>query len=147
MKGFVLDYTAIILIAVVVMVVTISLITYYYRQMKLPNKEIVDVKYACYQYNDTAITIEDFKILLYGFLTGQCDSVSSTLSQPISFKDIENAAKEIDDKTIVIEAKRCQLPSVSSHSVLVCCGDIENKQNININRKKIDNSDVIICVE
>ena len=147
MKGFALDYTVIVLVAVVVMVVTISLIMFYYRQMKVENKEIMDVKYACYQYNDTSITLEDFKLLLYGFLTGQCDHVSSTLSQPISLGDITNAAHEIDDKVAVVEMNRCQFPSVNSHSVLVCCGNIEDKQIININRKKIDNSDVIICVE
>lgn len=147
MKGFVFDYMMVIVIAAVVLVVTISLIIYYYRQMKIENKEIVDVKYACYQYNDTSITIDDFKILLYGFLTGQCDYVSSTLSQPLTFEDIKNAAHDIDDKVNVLEVKRCQFPSVSSHSVLVCCGDIENKQIININRKKIDNSDVVICVQ
>jgi len=147
MKGLAFDYSVIILVAVVVIVVTTSLIMVYYKQMKLPNKETVDVKYACYQYNDTYITLEDFKLLLYGFLTGQCDYVSSTLSQPISFDDIKNAAHEIDDKVVVLETKRCQFLSVSSHSVLVCCGNIEDKQIININRKKIDNSDVIICVE
>lgn len=146
MKGFTLDLTAALLILVVVIFVSIGIIFNYFNQISPVNVEPTDVKYACSQFNNSQVSFDDFKILLYGFLTGQCDQMDVRLKQRITFDDIQRAVADIDKKINVVYVSNCRLPSVSSHSVLVCCNQwFDQDKVINISRRKVYNSDVLVC--
>jgi len=146
MKGFALDLTATLFILIVVIFVSIGIIFNYFNQISPVNVEPTDVKYACSQLNNSQASLDDFKLLMYGFLTSQCEQVKVQLKQKITINDIERAVAEIDKKSNVVYVSSCKLPSVSSHSVLVCCEQwFDENKVINISRRKLYNSDVLVC--
>ena len=147
MKGFTLQLPFLILIMCVVVTVSVLILLNFlgYNILSMP-KFPVDVRYACSNYNNTRISYEKMKTIIYGFLNDQCNNFSATLEQTVTFQDIKKAAEEIDNKVLVIDIDNCKLPSVSSHSVYVCCSNIfASGKSINITRKEIKNSDVLIC--
>lgn len=143
----VLEWPFAILIAVIVILIAIGILLNFFKQLIFPELKVkVDVRYACFEYNNSEITYENFKILLYGFLTGQCNNFFANLSQGITLDDIRRTAKEIDEEINVIDVDFCKLPSVNSYSVYVCCNDVlDAGKTINITRREIINSDVLIC--
>jgi hypothetical protein len=147
MKGIALEYVFAIAIVIVVTLVSIGIIIGIIKPELIPEFRVVtDVKYACSEYNNTKITFEDFKTVLYGFLTDQCNNFSSELKQEITLEDIERAVKEVDGKIEVIQLSDCHFLSTNTHSVYTCCGNIfEAGKKINITRREIKNSDVLIC--
>jgi len=147
MKGIALEYVFIIVVMVVVILVSISIIVGVIKPELLPEFRVVtDVRYACSEYNSTQITFENFKTVLYGFLTDQCNNFSAELRQDITFEDIKRAAKEVDRKIEVVQLSSCHFLGTNTHSVYTCCDDIfETGKKINITRREIKNSDVLIC--
>jgi len=147
MKGMALEYVFVILLAVVAVVVGISIATNIISPRIIPRtNQVVDVKYACVQYNETNITFENLKILLYGFLTDQCKYFVGKIKETVTVDDLNRAAKEIDEDVDVILLSSCELPTISAHNLYVCCNNtIEKDKTFNITRKEIKNSDVLIC--
>jgi len=142
-----LEYVFAILIAVVVFFVSISII----RNATNPNVvpqigHPVDVRYACGQYNETSISFETFKTLLYGFLTGQCKHFVGELNDGVTIDDLRRAAKEIDETAGVISLTSCESPTVNAHNIYFCCNETLEKHKVfNITGNGIKNSDVLIC--
>ncbi|MEM7822612.1 MAG: hypothetical protein QXI23_03980 [Candidatus Aenigmatarchaeota archaeon] len=147
MKGIALEYVFAITVAIVVVCVSIAFITGLIKPELIPRpKVITDVRYACSQYNNSKISFENFKTVLYGFLTDQCNNFSSQLTQEITFEDITRTVKEIDEKINVVRLTECKFLETNTHSVFICCGNsFKTGENINITRKEIKNSDVLIC--
>jgi len=147
MKGVALEYIFVIVVAVVVIFVGIGIMTNVIKPGIIPRtNQVVDVKYACIQYNETKISFENFKTLLYGFLTDQCKYFVGELKETITVDDLKSAAKEIDETVDVILLSNCELPTISAHNLYVYCNEtLEKDKTFNITRKEIKNSDVLIC--
>lgn len=147
MKGMALEYIFVIFIAVVVIIVGVGILTNIINPGIVPQtNQVVDVRYACVQYNETKITFENFKTLLYGFLTDQCKYFFGEPKETITFDDLKRAAKEIDKSVNVILLSNCRAPTISAHNLYVCCSEnLEKDKTINITRKEIKNSDVLVC--
>jgi hypothetical protein len=147
MKALALEYPFTILIAVIVIIVSISMIITIIKPELIPKIPIeTDVRYACSKYNNSAIKFENFKVILYGFLKSQCNNFSAILEEGISFDDIVRAVNGIDEKVQVIEFNKCSLPETNTGNVYVCCKKFFGVgEKINITRREIKNSDVLIC--
>jgi hypothetical protein len=147
MKALILEYPFTILIAALVILISISLVLITIKPEIIPSfRVITDVRYVCVQYNNTRIKFENFKTILYGFLTDQCNNFSATLEEGMSFDDISRAVREIDKRVQVVELEKCNFPETNTGSVYVCCKNFFIPgENINITRKQIKNSDVLIC--
>ncbi len=149
MKGNALEYIFIALLAIVFIVVVISIIKNFLRPEVIPKeKRIIDVRYACSKYNNSRINYENFKTVLYGFLTDQCNNFSAVLDQKIRFEDIAKSVKEIDEKREIIKLSYCHFLETNTGSVYTCCRDsFEMGEKINITRREIKYSDILICGE
>lgn len=114
-----------------------------YKEYEQPTQEIVvDVSYACSNYNGTVIGLDEFRTLLYGFRTDQCDFVTFTLEEDLSI----DYMKKMTNMN-VIRIKECKLPMVNTHSLYVSM--LNDKLNrgkiINVVRRKIKSGDILIC--
>jgi len=147
MKGMVLEYVFVIAVAVVVILVGIGIATNVISPGVVPKTDqVVDVKYACIQYNETTVGFESFKTLLYGFLTDQCKYFTGNLKETVTVDDLKRAVKEIDKSVSVIILPMCEMPTVEAHNLYFCCKEnLEKGKTFNITRKEIKNSDVLIC--
>jgi hypothetical protein len=107
---------------------------------------VSDVRYACAQYNGTRISFDNFKTVLYGFITGQCNNFSAELGQGITIDDIKRVAEESEKGIQVVQLSSCHFLETNTHTIYTCCSDLfESGKNINITRRQIKNSDVLIC--
>jgi len=147
MKGMVLEYVFAITVAIVVILVGIGIAANVIGPGIVPKMDqVVDVEYACIQYNETKITFESFKTLLYGFLTDQCKYFVGEVKETVTMDDLKRAVKEIDKSVSVIVLPACEMPTVGAHNLYVCCKETLGKDvNFNITRKEIKNSDVLLC--
>jgi len=147
MKGIALEYVFAIIVVVIVILISISLVINILKPEWIPEFRVVtDVRYTCAQLNGSKITFEDFKTVLYGFLTDQCNNFSAELKQSINFDDIQRAVKDIEGKTEVIQLESCHFLKTNTQTVYTCCSDMfESGKKINITRREIKNSDVLIC--
>jgi hypothetical protein len=147
MKALALEFPFIILIAAILILVSISIIITIIKPELIPRIQMeTDVRYACSKYNNSAIRFENFKTILYGFLKNRCNSFSAILEEGMSFDDITRAVKEIDEKVQVVEFNKCSLPETNTGNVYVCCKKFFGMgEKINITRREIKNSDVLIC--
>jgi hypothetical protein len=147
MKGMALEYVFVVIVAVVAIVVGISMLTNIISPGIIPPmNQVVDVKYACAQYNETKITFENLKTLLYGFLTDQCKYFVGELKETATIDDLKRAAKEINKNIAVVVLSSCELPTISAHNLYIYCNStLEKDKTFNITRKEIKYSDVLIC--
>jgi hypothetical protein len=147
MKALALEYPFTILVAVVVILVSISIVITVIKPELIPRIQIeTDVKYVCVQYNNSKINFQNLKTVIYGFLKGQCNSFFAVLEEGLSFDDIKRVVNEIDEKIQVIEFQKCSLPETNTGNVYVCCKKFFGVgEKINITRREIKNSDVLIC--
>ena len=147
MKGIALEYVFVIFVVVVAILVGIGIMTNVITPGIIPRtNQIVDVRYACIQYNETKINFESFETLLYGFLTDQCKYFVGELKEAATVDDLKRVAKEIDETVDVVLLSRCELPTISAHNIYLCCNEtLEKNKTFNITRKEIKNSDVLIC--
>jgi hypothetical protein len=140
-----LKYVAAVIVAFVVIVVFVG---FYIGLFKI-NPELnqhVDVKYACSQLNGTTISKSDLETILYGFLTNQCNYFEFKLNENLQFSEIEKIVHRINNKAEVLPKNDCELPLTATNTVFVCCsGVLEQGKPINISKKQIINSDVLIC--
>jgi hypothetical protein len=115
-------------------------------KIKFEKNEYVDVKYFCSELNKTKISKEDLKTILYGFLTSQCNYFEFELKQSIGINELEEIAKEIDKNVVVAPKNNCELPITATKTIFVCCSaQLKPEKPINISKRKIINSDVLIC--
>ncbi|MEM5829289.1 MAG: hypothetical protein QW040_00425 [Candidatus Aenigmatarchaeota archaeon] len=147
MKGIALEYISAITITVFVICISIAFITGIIKpEFILRPKDFTNAKYTCSQYNNSKINLENLKVVLYGFLTDQCNNFHSTLSQDVTFEDIERVVKEIDKGINLIKLTECKFLETNTHSVYICCDNsFLTGESINITRREIKNSDVLIC--
>lgn len=147
MKGMALEYVFVILVGVVVFVVGVGIAKNILNPGSFPQTDhSVDVRYACIQYNESEIGFENFKTLLYGFLTGQCKYFVGELREGATIDDMKRAVKEIDKTVNVILLSSCESPTINAHNLYVCCNEtLEKYKTFNITRKELKNSDVLIC--
>jgi hypothetical protein len=147
MKGIALGYVFTVVVLVVAIVVAVGIIMNFLNPGIIPPaNHVVDVRYACIQYNETKISFESFKILLYGFLTDQCKYFVGELRDTATTDDLVRVSKEIDENVNVILLSSCETPTTAAHNLYVCCsGNLEKDKTFNITRKEIKNSDVLIC--
>jgi hypothetical protein len=148
MKGMALEYPFTLIVAVVVILVMIGIIATVLKGKLIPeDTNIVDVRYACSQLNNSQISYDNFKVLVYGFFTEQCKNFVGKLKETVTLQDMERAVEEVDERIKVIQVSECSMPTVSARTLYVCCGEsLEKNKVINIVRKEIKNSDVLICV-
>jgi len=146
MKGLALEYPFIILIAVFVILISVSLLISIFKPEIIPNIDFDgDVKYACSKYNNSEINSEELEVVLYGFLKGQCNNFSAFLKESLSFEDLKRMIKRIDKSVEVFEVSKCEFSITSTHSVYVYNPPFEVGKKISIFRKEVDKSDVLVC--
>ncbi|MEM5867821.1 MAG: hypothetical protein QXG39_07870 [Candidatus Aenigmatarchaeota archaeon] len=146
MKGLTLDYVFVMMVGVAVICVAVAIIAGFLKpEFIFKPKWITEVKYACSKYNNSKINLENLKVVIYGFLTGQCNDFYSQLTQDIKFEDVKRIVGEIDGKVNVILLRECEFLKTNTHSVYVCCDKFESGESINIKRREIKNSDVLVC--
>lgn len=147
MKGIATEYVFAVAVAIVVILVSIGIVINSINPELIPRfRFISDVRYACAQYNNTQINFENFKTVLYGFLTDQCNNFSAELKQGITLDDIQRAVEETESKTEVIQLDYCHFLETNIHAIYTCCKNtFEAGEKINITRREIKNSDVLIC--
>lgn len=148
MKGFAVELPIIVFIALAILVVSVAILITFSGQFPdlTGGKIVTDVKYACSQYNGEKIDYDTFITILYGFVTQQCTSFKATLTQKITFDDVERSVAGIDKRYQTVKISSCKLPEVDAKIVYFCCGDaIEKDKIISIERKNIYSSGVIIC--
>lgn len=140
-----LEYVFAVIVAVVFIFVSVSISIL--KPDIIPNtNHVIDVRYACVQYNDTEIDFESFKTLLYGFMTDQCKYFTGKLKQSATIDDLKRAATEIDKKVNVVTLSSCEMPTAAAGNLYLCCSEVlEKDKTFNITRKEITNSDVLIC--
>lgn len=143
-----LEYVFVMVIAVVVILVMIGIISNLLKGKPVPDGgNIIDVKYACTQYNNSKITYENFKTLIYGFFTEQCENFVGELKETITLQDMQRAVGDVDKNINVVPISACNFPTISARTLYVCCNETLTKNKvINIVRKEIKNSDVLVCV-
>ena len=147
MKGIALEYIFVIFVAVVVIIVTVAIMTGLISPGLIPPiNNVVDVRYACIQYNETRVSSENFKVLLYGFLTSQCKYFMGELQNTVTADYLKNAVKEIDKDVNVVFLSSCSSPPIPTHTLFVCCNQtLEKDKTFNMTAKQIKDSDVLIC--
>lgn len=150
LKGFVLETPFHFLLMIVIIAVALMLVTGGYKQLikyKPPVSQVIDVRYACFQYNETEVNMEQLKTLLYGFITEQCNSVVVILKEAVSISDIEKIVREIDENVLVIRKSDCNFPSFNTHSVYVysVADVIPQRKTINMVKRNLYKGDVLTC--
>lgn len=146
MKGIALEYVMKVFLLVVIIIVVIGIVVHFYRQFKTPSIDFpADVSYLCSQLDDTNISFQDFKDVLYGFLTGQCDDFHARTKERITIDDVETVVKAVDRSIPVVKIDSCKLPEVNSHTVYLNFTEVGKYENIYLGKRKIMNSDVLIC--
>jgi hypothetical protein len=148
MRGMALEYPFVMLVAFVVIIVVIGIVATVLKGRFVPEDgNPIDVRYACSNLNNSQISYDNFKTLIYGFFTEQCKNFVGELKETVTFEDMQRAVQEIDEKIKIVKISECSLPTVSARTLYVCCGEVlEKNKVINIIRKEIKNSDVLICV-
>lgn len=146
MKGLALEYPFVILIAVFVILFSISILLLILKPEIIPRIDFTsDLRYACSKYNNSEINSEDFEVILYGFLYGQCNNFNASLKEQLSFDDLRRIVKRIDKNLEVFELNECKFPLTPTHSVYAHNLPFEVGRKISIYRKEIEKSDVLIC--
>ena len=141
-KGFELSYVFLLFLALFFVVVMIAYMKNIYMHAKVPKEEpIVDVRYACVNYDEESVDKEIFQTLLYGVLTGQCESLQVELTQTLTIEELENIVGKH-----AIKLEECKLPSVNTGSLYVVCEETISGW-VSIVGRGIKNSDVLICCE
>jgi len=141
MKGMSLNYIFIILVFFAVLIVTTGIIFHFKNVGNDISPPPVDVKYKCAQLNNTKIRFDQFQDVLYGFLTDQCNDFCAEIGG-LTFQNIENAAKKIDNSINVVKINYCELPRINSHTLYV---NFTTAENISMSRRDIKEGDIIIC--
>ena len=149
MKGMVLEYPFTLALVVVVIMVAIGIVLAIMNQFSVkPPSFPTDVRYSCIQFNNTNIRFDDLRIVLYGFLTDQCNNFTASLIHTVGMQDLQRVANEIDKSIKVINITECKLPNFDTHTLYLCCKqELDRNEVFNITRKEIKNSDVLICEE
>ncbi len=131
----------------VVIVVGVFIVKFFYTQSekKIDIDITADVKYMCIQLNDTQISFQDFQDILYGFMTDQCDEFYATTKENLNIDDIKRVAAVVDYSVQVIRINKCKLPEVNSGNIFVNFSVINANSNLYLKRRKINNSDILIC--
>lgn len=150
LKGFILETPFHFLLMIVIITVALLLVTSGYKQLityRPSTDQIIDVRYACFQYNETEVNLEQLKTLFYGFLTDQCNSSVVILKEALSISDIEKIVKEIDRNILVIRKSDCNFPSFNTHSVYAysAADMILQRKTINMVKRNLYKGDVLIC--
>jgi hypothetical protein len=138
-----LRYVFILLAAIAFILLAVNFSWKLYKSYEQPPAEmVVDVSYACSNYNNTVIGLDEFRTLLYGFTTGQCDFVTFRLKENMSIDDL----KRMVDVN-VIKTKECKLPTVNTHTLYVSTTNdkLNSGKIINVVRRKIKNGDILVC--
>jgi len=146
-KGLALQYIFLMFLFLVVIVVGVLIVKFFYTQSeKKINIDITaDVRYMCIQLNDTQISFQDFQDILYGFMTDQCDEFYATTKENLNIDDIKRVAAVVDSSAQVIRINECKLPEVNSGNIFVNFSMINANSNLYLKRRKINNSDILIC--
>lgn len=142
----ILGYAVSFLLFIIVIAVAITIVKNFSKPPEVSPEINLDLKYACSQFNETAINTDNLRLLILAFLNGQCNSFTGTLKEKITFKEIEQLVLDFDKTIPVVLTDRCSLPQTSTRSVFICCNEIlEENKVINIVQKEIKNSDILIC--
>ncbi len=140
-----LKYVAAVIVAFVVMIVFFGFYAGLFK-LNVGFNQHVDVKYACSKLNGTTISKMDLETILYGFLTDQCNYFEFNLTESLQISEIERIVHKIDNKVEVLPKNDCKLPLTATNTVFVCCSDpLEQGKRINISKRQITYSDVLIC--
>jgi len=97
--------------------------------------------------NESAIDFEEFKDILYGFLSEKCTDFYGTLNEGITIEDIKRLVTSWDSSMSVISINECRFPEINSHTVYTNFEEAEEGDAIQIKRKDVRDSDILICVK
>ena len=131
----------------IVIIVGVFIVKFFYSQSeKKINIDITaDVSYMCIQLNDTEISFRDFQDILYGFMTDQCDEFYGVITENLNIDDIKRIAATVNPDVQIIHINECKLPEVNSGNIFVNFSMIKANSNLYLKRRKINNSDILIC--
>jgi hypothetical protein len=146
MKGIAIESIALYVLLFIVILVGIGLIKHFSKQAPTsPKQPTYNATYYCVLMNETAIDFEEFKDILYGFLTEQCINFYGKTRERITIEDIRRIVKSWDSSMSVISINECRFPSVNSHTVYTNFEEIQEGKEIEIKRKNMQKSDILIC--
>jgi len=146
-KGLALQYIFLMFLFFIVIIVGVFIVKFFYSQSeKKINIDITaDVSYICIQLNDTEISFRDFQDILYGFMTDQCDEFYGVITENLNIDDIKRIAATVNPDVQIIHINECKLPEVNSGNIFVNFSMINANSNLYLKRRKINNSDILIC--
>ncbi|MCD6226630.1 MAG: hypothetical protein J7J93_02450 [Candidatus Aenigmarchaeota archaeon] len=146
-KGLALQYIFLMFLFFIVIIVGVFIVKFFYSQSeKKINIDITaDVSYMCIQLNDTEISFRDFQDILYGFMTDQCDEFYGVITENLNIDDIKRIAATVNPDVQIIPITECKLPEVNSGNIFVNFSMIKANSNLYLKRRKINNSDILIC--
>ncbi|OYT42638.1 MAG: hypothetical protein B6U88_03005 [Candidatus Aenigmarchaeota archaeon ex4484_56] len=146
-KGLALQYIFLMFLFFIVIIVGVFIVKFFYSQSeKKINIDITaDVSYMCIQLNDTEISFRDFQDILYGFMTDQCDEFYGVITENLNIDDIKRIAATVNPDVQIIHINECKLPEVNSGNIFVNFSMIKENSNLYLKRRKINNSDILIC--
>jgi len=146
-KGLALQYIFLMFLFFIVIIVGVFIVKFFYSQSeKKINIDITaDVSYMCIQLNDTEISFRDFQDILYGFMTDQCDEFYGVITENLNIDDIKRIAAAVNPDVQIIHINECKLPEVNSGNIFVNFSMINANSNLYLKRRKINNSDILIC--
>ena len=146
-KGLALQYIFLMFLFFIVIIVGVFIVKFFYSQSeKKINIDITaDVSYMCIQLNDTEISFRDFQDILYGFMTDQCDEFYGVITENLNIDDIKRIAATVNPDVQIIHINECKLPEVNSGNIFVNFSMINANSNLYLKRRKINNSDILIC--
>jgi len=144
MKGLSMEYLALSILFLAVIILGIGMITHFQKQSPKIEQPKYDVRYLCAQLNGSQINFDEFKDVLYGFLTSQCTEFEANVSSKITVDDIKSFVNSWSDIRVVL-IDECSLPSVNSNTIYINFEEIEINHKIYLKRKEIMDSDILIC--
>ncbi|MEM5776907.1 MAG: hypothetical protein QXJ06_00470 [Candidatus Aenigmatarchaeota archaeon] len=146
MKGLSVEYVAFVIIFLFVVFVGIQLIKKVGRE-DYPNREIkYNVTYSCIMLNYSTISKDELNDIIYGFLTDQCEDFYFRSKSKITVSDLEGVIFSIKNNVKIIKIESCNFPPVNTGTFYINFDVIKPGDKIYLNRKKIINSDILMCV-
>ncbi|MEM5799559.1 MAG: hypothetical protein QXZ43_02755 [Candidatus Aenigmatarchaeota archaeon] len=146
MKGLSVEYVAFVIIFFFVVIVGIQIIKNIGTKSFNSREIKYNATYNCIMLNDTEINKDELSEIIYGFLTDQCDEFYFKSKNRLTISDLERIVFSIKNNIKIIKIEDCSFPPVNTDNFYVNFDIIKPGDKIYLNRKKIINSDILMCI-
>ncbi len=148
MKGLALDYAFGFFLLLVFVGIASAIMISIFRQGEDKSSfvPVANATYLCEFLNGGEISYEDFKNVLYGFVTNQCFEFKGKAKERITFNDIQNFVRTISKERDVARVESCVSPEINTNTIYIGFDYVENKK-ISMASKRVLNNDILICLD